>query len=196
MGCLQVGFKCLKKLKVALKQWNNEVFGNMELKLKQVEEEVHALDLLAEEGSLSSSQATRRREAKREAWKLSKMVEWIWLQKSRLNWAIKGDRNTKFFHIMACSRKTMNTLCSILINGSVVEDPQDVRAAIQNHFFTLFSDSWCSRPVLLGPFKTIGEDQSADLLESPFSEPEVKAAIRNCEGNKAPGPDGFNLNMF
>ncbi|CAL5358449.1 unnamed protein product [Camellia sinensis] len=193
------GFKCLyklKALKATLKQWNNEVFGHVEFKLKQVEKELHILDLLAEEGSLSSSQAARRREAKGEAWQLSKMVEWVWMQKSRLNWAIKGDRNTKFFHIMACSRKNRNALCPIVINGSAVENPQDVRAEVKNHFLNHFSDSWPNRPGLLGPFNTIGEDQSSEFLESVFSESEVKAAIRNCGGNKAPGPDGFNFNMF
>ncbi|XP_028081433.1 uncharacterized protein LOC114282869 [Camellia sinensis] len=52
------GFKCLyklKALKATLKQWNNEVFGHVEFKLKQVEEELHTLDLLVKEGSLSSS---------------------------------------------------------------------------------------------------------------------------------------------
>ncbi|KAL7243069.1 hypothetical protein ACSBR1_015475 [Camellia fascicularis] len=52
------GFKCLKKLqalKVTLKKWNNDVFGNVEFKLKQIEEELHALDLLVEERALSSS---------------------------------------------------------------------------------------------------------------------------------------------
>lgn len=72
------GFKCLKKLqalKATLKQWNNDVFGNVEFKLKQVKEELHAFDLLAQEMALSLSQAARKREAKDEAWKLSKMVE-------------------------------------------------------------------------------------------------------------------------
>ncbi|XP_028078457.1 uncharacterized protein LOC114280307 [Camellia sinensis] len=143
------GFKCLKKLqalKATLKQWNNDVFGNVEFKLKQVEEELHALDLLAKERALSSSQAARRREAKGEAWKMSKMVEWVWLQKSRLNWANKGDKNMK--------------------------------------------------PGLLGPFKTIGEDQISDFLELDFSETKILATVRNCEGNKAAGPDRFNLTMF
>lgn len=52
------GFKCLRKLKalkLALKQWNVEVFGNVESKLKLLEEELHVLDLKAEESSLSES---------------------------------------------------------------------------------------------------------------------------------------------
>ncbi|KAL7183710.1 hypothetical protein ACSBR2_025985 [Camellia fascicularis] len=74
------GFKCLRKfkaLKLALKQWNVEVFGNVESKLKLLEEELHVLELKVEESSLSESDFTRIRDAKWEAWKLSRMVEWV-----------------------------------------------------------------------------------------------------------------------
>ncbi|XP_028121376.1 uncharacterized protein LOC114318641 [Camellia sinensis] len=84
------GFKCLQKLKIlklALKQWAKEVFGDVEHKLNQVEEEIHALDISAEERPLSMAEQARRREAKGVAWKLSKMVEWAWIQKSRIKWS-------------------------------------------------------------------------------------------------------------
>ncbi|XP_028091888.1 uncharacterized protein LOC114292180 [Camellia sinensis] len=74
------GFQCLRKLKslrIALKQWNQEVFGNVDYKLKLLEEELHVLDLTAEERPLSKAELNRRREAKEEAWKLSTMVEWV-----------------------------------------------------------------------------------------------------------------------
>jgi hypothetical protein len=34
---------------------------------------------------------------------------------------------------------------------------------------------------------------SSAVLECPFSAEEIKAAVWNCEGNKAPGPDGVNF---
>ncbi|XP_028113488.1 uncharacterized protein LOC114311546 [Camellia sinensis] len=59
-----VGFKCLQKLKIlklALKQWDKEVFGDVKHKLNQVEEEIHALDISAEERPLSEAKQARRR---------------------------------------------------------------------------------------------------------------------------------------
>lgn len=45
-------------------------------------------------------------------------------------------------------------------------------------------------------FKSVAESHSFQELESEFSEAEIKAAVKECSGNKAPGPDGFNLLCF
>ncbi|KAL7170415.1 hypothetical protein ACSBR2_035345 [Camellia fascicularis] len=58
------GFKCLQKLKIlklALKLWVKEVFGDVEHKLNEVEEEIHTLDIIAKERPLSEAEKTRRR---------------------------------------------------------------------------------------------------------------------------------------
>ncbi|XP_028123599.1 uncharacterized protein LOC114320724 [Camellia sinensis] len=111
--------------------WRKEVFGNVIFKLKTADEELHTLDLVAESRDLVYNEILRRRLVREQVWKLSRMEEWIWLQKSRLNWNMKGDRNTRFFHLMV-----------------------------------------------------------------EFSEEEIKAVIRDCNGNKAPSPDGFNMICF
>ena len=35
-----------------------------------------------------------------------------------------------------------------------------------------------------------------DWLQRPFEELEIKTAVFECDGNKAPGPDGFPLSVF
>lgn len=132
-----IGFKCLRKLKafkLALKEWNIEVFGNVEFKLKLLEQELHLLDLVAEERPLTAIELDNRRETKGKSWKLTKMVEWVWLQKSRVNSALKGDKNMKFFHIMAASGNNRNALCSLNVNRVIREDPEEIRAEVFQHF--------------------------------------------------------------
>lgn len=41
----------------------------------------------------------------------------------------------------------------------------------------------------------ISEEQ-ARWLERPFEEKKIKEAVFNCEGDKAPGPDGFSLSFY
>jgi hypothetical protein len=38
-------------------------------------------------------------------------------------------------------------------------------------------------------------EDNAELI-APFSIEEVKEAVWSCDGNKSPGPDGFNLNFI
>ncbi|XP_028083239.1 uncharacterized protein LOC114284511 [Camellia sinensis] len=129
----------LKSLKEALKVWNNEVFGNVEYKLKEAEHAMHALDLAAE--------------------------------KSRVNWALKGDRNTRYFHIMATKRMSRNLMDSIIIKGTSYNKPIEMKQKIARSI----------------------EPYQAELMVKEFSESEIRATIKECNGNKAPGPDGFNL---
>lgn len=75
-GC--VGYKIFKKLqslKIELKKWNMEVFGNIGSKVKSAEEELHSWDLAAKSKLLQESEIKRRRELKGEVWKLRKIKE-------------------------------------------------------------------------------------------------------------------------
>ncbi|XP_028078897.1 uncharacterized protein LOC114280720 [Camellia sinensis] len=73
--------KKLKDLKLAIRQWNKEVYGSMPNKLKVVEEEVHILDLQVESRELDQQEKVRRRAACEEVWRFHRMMEWTWLQK-------------------------------------------------------------------------------------------------------------------
>ncbi|CAL5404505.1 unnamed protein product [Camellia sinensis] len=183
----------LKQLKTELKKWNVEVFGHVTSKLKALEAELHTLDILAEDGLLDDSGRSRRRVVRGEMWHLLRMVEWIWHQKSRLNWTLNGDKNTRFFHVFANTRQSRNMISSIVVNGVSYEDPSRVQLEVYQHFKKLFTEDWVSRPVLGGPFNTIEADYVSHHLVAEFSEAEVLAAIKDCNTNKAPGPDGFNL---
>ncbi|KAL7161402.1 hypothetical protein ACSBR2_041968 [Camellia fascicularis] len=75
----------LRTLKLALKIWNVEVFGNVDTKLKEAEDELHGLDLIAEGRSLNIGECSRWKEVNEIIWKLRKRKEWLWLQKSRMD---------------------------------------------------------------------------------------------------------------
>ncbi|XP_028104824.1 uncharacterized protein LOC114303878, partial [Camellia sinensis] len=62
----------------ALRKWNREVFGDVSAKLKDAEEELNKLDLLAETRALVDSKKARRKVVNSEVWKLSRRAEWMW----------------------------------------------------------------------------------------------------------------------
>nr|GEV93679.1 transposon TX1 [Tanacetum cinerariifolium] len=59
-----------------------------------------------------------------------------------------------------------------------------------------FKESNTQRPLLDSPrFRNISEPD-ADFFESEFTIEEVRGAVWDCAGSKAPGPDGFNFNFI
>jgi hypothetical protein len=59
---------------------------------------------------------------------LLKQEEETWRQKSRVNWLAAGDRNTKFFHAYANSRKQLNTIWDITKgDGTTITNSSDLQ---------------------------------------------------------------------
>ena len=56
-------------------------------------------------------------------------------------------------------------------------------------------DSW-PRPTIHGLDVKRLEDVESRNLEEEFSMDKVWEVIRDCEGNKAPGPEGLNFNFI
>ncbi|XP_028080797.1 uncharacterized protein LOC114282352 [Camellia sinensis] len=190
-------FRKLKILKSGLRSWNVEVFGNIVNKLKTVEGELHKIDLLAEARDLDDDdEKGKRREVRAEMWSLSRMVEWLWLQKSRLNWAMKGDKNTRFFHVVTKCRTIRNELHSITEGDVVYEEPRQVKNKVMEYFKNQYTELWLERPKLGGHFPSADGRVRFDLLETEFSEAEIKLVVMECDSNKAPEPDGFNMLCF
>lgn len=73
-----IAFKITRKLKgmkEALKKCHVEEFGNLQYKLQKVEEELHSLDLKAENNSITDEEKGSRRELNNEMWRLGRIVE-------------------------------------------------------------------------------------------------------------------------
>ncbi|XP_028055237.1 uncharacterized protein LOC114259414 [Camellia sinensis] len=182
-----------------LRVWNKDVFGNIDIQLKKAEEELHEWDLKAESSPLQEADSKRKREVMSQVWQLSRRKERLWHQKSRQMWALSRDKNTRFFHIMASRRQRKNLIDSVVVEGRRVENPEQVKLEVVRYFSQLFSENWKVRPIIKGPFAVINPADAVTLeaeLENGFSEEEVWEAVQDCDGNKAPGPDGFNLNCI
>lgn len=175
--------KKLKCMKEALKMWSKQEFGCLQTKLTKVDENIHSLDIQAESGTLQEVDIIKSKELKAEMWNLNRQIERMWLQKSRVQWHLKGDRNTKYFHVMARSRQNKNSLKSVSIDDQIVEEPHLVKKNVFKHFQKLYSKNWEVRPFfseIMG--HAIDEDMKSSLV-AKFSEEEIWNAIRSCDGN-------------
>ena len=120
--------------------------------------------------------------------------ESFWLQRSRVQWLKEGDANTRFFHQSTLNRRRRNSVVSLKDNsGALVDNLNSVRKLVDEHFVKLYTSSgprdWGD---ILGCIIPKVTDDMNATLSGPVSAEEVKAAVMDMGGLKAPGPDGFS----
>lgn len=117
-------------------------------------------------------------------------------QKSRQKWLSEGDANISFFHACIKARRARNQIVALLVDDSWVEEVAGVKCEIQNYFSKQFDELDWERSVLDDlSFPMLSQEQN-DALSAAFSFEEVEDAALSCDGNKSPGPDGFNFNFI
>eukprot|EP00256_Glycine_max_P032671 XP_006577560.1 uncharacterized protein LOC102665607 [Glycine max] len=185
----------LKIIRESLKKWNKEVFGWLDLNIENIVAEMNKLDRGIEEGC-NLNEVVKKKEAKALFWQQLMMKESLLKQKSRLRWIKEGDYNTKFFHSCLQDRRRKNQILSLQVEGRCVEQVGEVKMEVRRFFEEGFKEASFSRPVLGGiEFQTLGSEENSFLV-APFSEEEIKDVVWSCDGNKCPGPDGFNLRFI
>jgi hypothetical protein len=108
----------------------------------------------------------------------------------------EGDKNTKFFHRLANSHRRHNSISTLLINGELSSDSDDIAACITQFYQSLFTEVDCRRPFLDGLDFSILSNEDAAGLERPFEEDEVTGVVHGFVGDKAPRLDGFPMAFF
>ncbi|KAK2635557.1 hypothetical protein Ddye_030349 [Dipteronia dyeriana] len=89
-----------------------------------------------------------------------------------------------------------NYICDFLDRGVRISDPRIFKDRIFKIFKGQYKkDHWNRLKINSLNFKQLTEDERV-TLERPFSEEEVWEVVSTCDSNKAPGPDGMNLNFI
>lgn len=187
----------LKRLKKALKIWNNEHFGNMESKIKLLKEEIKNLDEKDDMVGLAEDESARRREASAQLILQMNNRRSLLAQKARLRWLREGDVNSKMFHKAISQRRCINGMMGLEIDGVWNEDPSRVKAAVKDYFSSHFLGK--GQPLVVLPDDLVEsrlDTVDGESLTRRFSEEEVRAAVWDSETSKSPGPDGFGMDFF
>ncbi|MCH84503.1 LINE-1 reverse transcriptase like, partial [Trifolium medium] len=182
----------LKALKKFLRDWHKIEYGGSGARIEELVVEIRVLDTRGEEEGLSNEEVESRKEKFRVLWKLLKNNEALMFQRARSKWLKEGDANTKFFHGSVKARSKKN-LISALRSGDVwLESPTLIKEAVSSYFVNHVSSPLIVRPKLNGVvFPSVSEVENASLV-STFSLEEIEDVVKNSDGNKCPGPDGFN----
>ncbi|XP_035830838.1 uncharacterized protein LOC110866714 [Helianthus annuus] len=117
-------------------------------------------------------------------------------QKSRARWALEGDENSAFFHNIINSNISNNRINGLMIDGVWCSDPVVIKEAFFDFFSKQFTEPLNVRPSISSLGLASLSAVEADAIIQPFSVTEIKEAIWECVGDRAPGPDGFNFKFI
>ena len=186
------GFKLARKqtnTKNKLKKWNNEHFGNVRERIKELEkniEEVQGVDPTKENLELEAAL-----NLKLDDWLAKENLKWH--KKSREILLKEVDRNSRFFHLTTLVRRRRNFISDIK-----QEDSSWIlgREAIQEYFNANFQSLYqSSRPQIPENLENlidtcVSVEENVELCRIPTRE-EVKKAIFRIKSLKSLGPDGL-----
>ncbi|GAU51479.1 hypothetical protein TSUD_413680 [Trifolium subterraneum] len=162
----------LKGLKEALKVWNREVFGFMELKIDKTMKELNEVEELLATGNIDAN-LINPKELVMQFWEQLNFKESLLHQKSRTKWAQEGDSNSRYFHASIKSRRRKNQIVTLKKDGEWIQGVAEIKEEVRDHYSKQFFEEWSNRPFLQGiNFNTLSADDNASLLQ-PFVEEEV-----------------------
>ncbi|XP_016203967.1 uncharacterized protein LOC107644592 [Arachis ipaensis] len=186
----------LKTLTIPLSRWHKEKFGDIDLKVQQLEDEIRKLDDLASDGVYDGTMEARRRALVSfcKCWYVRKEIHWK--QMSRSRHAKYMDKNTRYFHNLTLARRRSNRIDALVISGRLVRNQARIKSTIRDFYKNLYRHE--ASPLVGirdGLVNKIQEEEATDLERLPSAD-EIKEAIWDCESSKAPGCDGYNMNFI
>lgn len=123
-----------------------------------------------------------------------------WKQRSKSNWRLEGDRNTKIFHAKATTRKQKNKIWGVLDEkGNWAEEAEVIERRFCDHFANFFTTINPSRQQREAALENIIKRVTTKMNEEltiPITKEEIKEAIFQMCPTKAPGSDALPVEFF
>ncbi|VVA31228.1 PREDICTED: reverse mRNAase [Prunus dulcis] len=119
--------------------------------------------------------------------------EAFWRQHSRVAWLKEGNRNSKFFHQCANSRRKRNSIHGLCDSGATWHETRDeIAKVVVDYFQDLFtSQGRGSTQEVLNSIEPRVSVSMNYTLNADFTYEEVKTALFQMHPTKAPGPNGM-----
>ncbi|KAL5794878.1 hypothetical protein ACOSP7_003472 [Xanthoceras sorbifolium] len=179
-----------------LENWSKVKFGSLKKAIDRKRCEINLLyDRKQSEQVLDAIKSKER-----ELESLLSKEELYWKQRSRVDWLLAGDKNSKFFHRRATARKKKNQISSLLDSRGVRrESEQGMSSVVLDYFSDLFRSTRPSSSDFSAASSFLESKVNAQMagrLGEAFTLAEVRSAVFEMGPNKAPGPDGFHALFF
>ncbi|CAL0318886.1 unnamed protein product [Lupinus luteus] len=188
----------LKRLKMVLKDWNANVFGNLHQRVKEAWSNVDTIQRCINDNGPDNDLLKQESLAQISVLKALAMEEDYWKEKSRLNWQISGDRNTSFFHKVTKIRQVTKSMSIMKDGDCILTKQEDISNLALRYFTDIFASPNATTPnQLINQVvpNIILEEENQFLIKSPSVE-EIKDSVFSLNADGAPGPDGFGGGFY
>ena len=102
----------------------------------------------------------------------------------------------RFFHRMDNSNRKNNCIENLMIDGALSSNQDRISNHIVQFYINLYSEQQEQHPFQdVLDFPRISRD-NVDWLERSFEETKIFEVIKEFNGDKSPGPDGFSMAFF
>jgi hypothetical protein len=161
---------------------------------------VAVLDKSADEGGLDEEGWALRYHLEDQLLHFDRIEEEYWKQRSRVQWLLKGDAGTAYFHAIANGRRCKCSIPRLLTDQGEVSDQRDLEKHIYDFYEGLMGAVGEERVFSLAPGiwpagKRISEEENREL-ELTFTAEELEAVLLGMKLDSAPGPDGLLVLFF
>nr|GEZ29321.1 RNA-directed DNA polymerase, eukaryota [Tanacetum cinerariifolium] len=164
--------------------------------LEELRSNLREIDIVLDQGGVSDVILQRRLEILKNLHDINSANACDYMQKAKIQWAIKGDENSKFFHGIINRKRANLAIKGVMADGEWVDDPCRVKKEFRLHFANRFRAPNDTRYKLNFPFSNKLSSNQMAILESPISRSEVRNAVWGSGENKSLGPDGFSFEFF
>ncbi|GJS77998.1 putative RNA-directed DNA polymerase, eukaryota, reverse transcriptase zinc-binding domain protein [Tanacetum coccineum] len=159
----------LRSIKGSIKQWYSNIKINDRNKRLEDLNDLKVIDKKIDDGSANENDRENRIKLLQDIDNLDNLEAHDLIQKAHIKWDIEGDENSKFFHGIINQKRRSQSI----IEKFQAHDSQIIFSPL------VHSTGLCSN--------------DRDFLETHVTLKEVKIAVWDCGGNKAPGPAGFSF---
>ncbi|CAL1381890.1 unnamed protein product [Linum trigynum] len=189
--------EALSNLATKLKEWNSNVFGNIQQKKRRLLARIRGVELRLAD-SFTPGLGKLHSKLEDELDKVLEQEELMWFQRAREQWVKFGERNTSYFHQQVNIRRRRNKIETLRdANGLWVDDPQALGLLVFDYFANLYlQDSSVYEDRL--PKQAFPRLDSTEMmtLMRPFTIMDIHQAIFDMKPFQAPGPDGFQAAFY
>ncbi|XP_042950203.1 uncharacterized protein LOC122282311 [Carya illinoinensis] len=185
----------LKHLKIALRTWNNQIFGKTVSHIAALEDRIKGLEVSLQseyaedvEDDLVASQLELSVWLNREEQRLAQQAKQRWIQ--------KGEANSAFFR--AISRRNHKEVKEMqLEDGSILSSPEQIHEGAISYFSNFLKACNSRDEPNLGDLvqPIISQDDNNLLSCVPLSQ-EVYDALCSILEDSSPSPDGFGSGFY